>query len=151
MAEDKDTFPPDRRLGEHRDPSEGRAPLRPGHIEMNLPPPGRGLSDLPASPRAGDLHLEVTAPPPLTLRTHSAKIDLLIDQPAVLIQATVVEPRGKTEEGVLVVASGDVWRRIVRDLQRDPALLHSFAKNPRLFEEFIAATFTSLASGTTLF
>jgi len=122
---------------------------------------------LPPRPRTGRINAEVTAPS-LALRGSAGAIEvsfaegfdaeafdrqsfalegqeveltLTPDQPTVLIQAAVVQPRDKVHEGQLVVAVGDVWERMFRDLQRDPRLLHQFAENSRAFEEFIAATY----------
>ena len=62
-------------------------------------------------------------------------------QPVVLLQAAIVDARGEAEEGQLIVSVSDVWHRILREIQRDPAFLSEFAKQHRSFEEFIAATY----------
>ena len=59
----------------------------------------------------------------------------------VMLQA-VVEPLRSTNEGILIKALAIPWFEILREIERDPDFLYRFAKYPRKFEEFIAATYS---------
>jgi restriction system protein len=61
--------------------------------------------------------------------------------PEILLQTQIVLARGAVADGSLITAVGPVWRRIAEEIARDPAFLVEFARNPRAFEEFIAATY----------
>lgn len=62
-------------------------------------------------------------------------------QPALLLQAEIIHRGNATNEGVLVRAVALPWMEIIRHLERDPEFLVHFAKHPRKFEEFIAASY----------
>lgn len=61
--------------------------------------------------------------------------------PTLLLQAQIVETGESTEEGALVRAVGLPWLELAQHIQRDPEFLAHFAREPRKFEEFIAATY----------
>lgn len=61
--------------------------------------------------------------------------------PELLLQAEIVVRGDKASEGVLVRAVALPWLEIVDHLARDPSFLFEFARNPRKFEEFIAACY----------
>lgn len=61
--------------------------------------------------------------------------------PEILLQAEIVLLGPKTDEGVLIRAVALPWKEIVDRLLKDPDFLVFFAKNPRKFEEFIAASY----------
>lgn len=63
------------------------------------------------------------------------------EPPELLIQATIAAFGGKTAEGQLVVDAATPWMEIRRRIERDPDFLYQFIKNPRKFEEFIAASY----------
>lgn len=61
--------------------------------------------------------------------------------PEILLQTEIVHRGGATSEGFLVRAIAVTWLEIVEHLGRYPDFLSSFAQNPRMFEEFIAASY----------
>ena len=61
--------------------------------------------------------------------------------PELLLQTEILHRGDKTVEGVLVRAVAIPWLEIVQHLNRDASFLFQFVKNPRKFEEFIAASY----------
>ena len=64
---------------------------------------------------------------------------VVISLPEVLIGATLVEKGTRTDEGDIVVAVTPVFRRFLRELDRDPNALYHL--DPRQFEELIAGAY----------
>ncbi len=62
-------------------------------------------------------------------------------EPVLVLQATLLSLGEKVADGALIRACALPWIAIVEALERRPELLFEFAKNPRYFEEFIAATY----------
>lgn len=63
------------------------------------------------------------------------------DQPELLLQAQVTLEGAATPEGIIVRAAAIPWMEIFQRIKRDPSFLTFFAKEPRKFEEFIAASY----------
>lgn len=61
--------------------------------------------------------------------------------PELLLQAEIVIHGDKSSEGILVRAAALPWIEIAGHLRRDPDFIFQFAKNPRKFEEFLAACY----------
>jgi restriction system protein len=61
--------------------------------------------------------------------------------PELLLQAEITLTGPATSEGVIVRAAAVPWLEIFEHIRRDPNFLAYFAKEPRKFEEFIAATY----------
>jgi restriction system protein len=59
----------------------------------------------------------------------------------VLLQAVLVDVGRQCPQGVIIEAVSIPWFRLLEEIQRDPGLLHQFARYPRKFEEFIAAAY----------
>lgn len=62
-------------------------------------------------------------------------------RPELLIQAAIVTLGDSVTEGQLVIDIAMPWMDIMREIERDPNFLYQFVKNPRKFEEFIAASY----------
>ena len=50
-------------------------------------------------------------------------------------------PGDKTNEGHIIEAVAPAWFEMLKQLERDPAFLYNFSKNPRKFEELIAGAY----------
>lgn len=61
--------------------------------------------------------------------------------PELLLQAEIIQVNGTRDEGILVNAVAVPWLEIVDQIGRDPDFLAYFAREPRAFEEFIAACY----------
>ena len=62
--------------------------------------------------------------------------------PELLLMAELIHRGDRTKEGELVKAGAIPWLEIVDHLRRDPQFLAEFARQPRKFEEFLAATYS---------
>lgn len=63
------------------------------------------------------------------------------DQPTLLLQTALVDLGSKTSEGHIIEAVTIPWRRIAREIERNPQFLFEFPQDSRKFEEFIAGAY----------
>lgn len=77
--------------------------------------------------------------PPAELNATGYAPTVVVSLPEVLLGAELVEKGTKTEEGDIVVAVTPVFRRFLRELERDPNALYQL--DPRQFEELIAGAY----------
>lgn len=64
-----------------------------------------------------------------------------VPAPELLLQTQIIVPGSHVEHGTIVTASTVAWSAIYNAIKKDPAALYEFARNPRAFEEFLAATY----------
>lgn len=69
---------------------------------------------------------------------------MIVPLPELLVGA-LIEKGGKTDEGDIVLAVTPIFRRVLRELNRDPNALYHL--NPRQFEELIAGACDEEGSG----
>ena len=70
--------------------------------------------------------------------------------PELLLQAEVLQTGVKTAEGFLVKAVAIPWLAITKKLDTDPNFIFEFARHPRAFEKFIAASYERAGFQVTL-
>jgi restriction system protein len=80
-----------------------------------------------------------TETPPAELNATGHAPTVVVSLPEVLLGAELVTKGTKTEEGDIVVAVTPVFRRFLRELDRDPSALYQL--DPRQFEELIAGAY----------
>jgi restriction system protein len=61
--------------------------------------------------------------------------------PELLLQTQITVPGQTVEHGTIVTASAVAWNAIYREIKANPDAIFEFARNPRQFEEFLAATY----------
>lgn len=61
--------------------------------------------------------------------------------PAVLLSVVITQTIGQVSDGDVILAVGPPWLAILDEIERDPNFLFHFARQPRRFEEFIAAAY----------
>ena len=61
--------------------------------------------------------------------------------PELLLQTEIIVPGSSVEQGTIVTASAVAWSAIYKAIKADPDALYEFARNPRQFEEFLAASY----------
>jgi restriction system protein len=61
--------------------------------------------------------------------------------PEILLQAAIVVPGDKINEGQIIEAVAPAWFEILKQLERDPGFLYGFSKYDRKFEELIAGAY----------
>ena len=61
--------------------------------------------------------------------------------PEILLQAAIVVPGDKINEGQIIEAVAPAWFEILKQLERDPEFLYRFSKYDRKFEELIAGAY----------
>jgi restriction system protein len=118
-----------------------------GYLDLNIPEPRKEHIDVLAVtagcifviglPR--DPEYREYIPRPGELVTILSQV--LAKPPQDLLMQAIVQPVDQTKEGELIKALSIPWMAIAMEIQRDPEFLYLFAKNPRKFEEFIAATY----------
>lgn len=65
------------------------------------------------------------------------------ERPEILLQCQLLNIEQHVDEGSIISVSMVPWLALVKAIQRDPHVLFEFAKNPRKFEEFIAAAYAA--------
>jgi len=74
----------------------------------------------------------------LSLQTFNSEVQTY---PEILLQAALVVPGDKINEGQIIEAVAPAWFEILKQLERDPEFLYRFSKYDRKFEELIAGAY----------
>jgi restriction system protein len=77
----------------------------------------------------------------IRLRDALATLRTYLSQPRIVLPAQVISVRMPVPEGDLIAVIAVPWLAICRELEHNPRFLYQFVNHPRIFEEFIAASY----------